>query len=154
MRAVLQRVTRASIDIDHSEHYDLPGGGLVVLFGVEEGDRADYVPAFCQKIANLRIFEDQAGKLNLSLLDRGLGVLAVPNFTLAADCAKGRRPSFGRSAAPDFARQCFLDLVQGFTQLGVSPTVSGKFGSDMQIELVNDGPVTIVLDSKDIIRGA
>ena len=119
MKAVLQRVTSAGVAIDGGPRQGI-GPGLVVLFGVEEGDREEYVDAFVQKIVHLRIFSDEAGKLNLSLLDQGYSVLAVPNFTLCANCKKGRRPSFERSARPNFASACFDALAAGLRAAGAA----------------------------------
>ena len=151
MKAVLQRASYAHLNTDGTDVGELKNGGLVVLFGVEEGDTYEYVDTFVSKIANLRIFSDADDKMNLSLLDTGLGIMVVPNFTLAADCRKGRRPSFAKSGPVDFARNCFLNAADGFRELGIS-VVAGTFGSDMKVNLINDGPVTIVLDSKDICK--
>ena len=151
MKAVLQRVTSAGVAIDGGPRQGI-GPGLVVLFGVEEGDREEYVDAFVQKIVQLRIFSDEAGKLNLSLLDQGYSVLAVPNFTLCANCKKGRRPSFERSARPNFASACFDALAAGLRAAGAAEVVCGQFGADMAVDLVNDGPVTLILDSAEIVK--
>ena len=140
MRAVLQRVTRAR---------STPGGaigpGLVVLLGVAEGDSAEDAERLAGKIARLRIFEDDAGKFNRSLLDTEGAALVVSQFTLLADTAKGNRPSFSRAAPPDVAEPLYERFAAALQELGV-PTETGVFGARMEIELVNDGPVTIVLD--------
>ena len=140
MRAVLQRVTRAR---------STPGGaigpGLVVLLGVAEGDSAEDAERLAGKIARLRIFEDGAGKFNRSLLDTEGAALVVSQFTLLADTAKGNRPSFSRAAPPDVAEPLYERFAAALRELGV-PAETGVFGARMEIELVNDGPVTIVLD--------
>jgi len=151
MKAVLQRASFAHLNTDGVDVGELTDGGLMVLFGVEEGDRYEYVDTFVSKIANLRIFSDENDKMNLSLLDTGRGIMVVPNFTLAADCRKGRRPSFAGSGPVDFAKNCFLNFAAGFRELGIH-VVAGTFGADMKVNLINDGPVTIILDSKDICK--
>lgn len=152
MKAVIQRVSTASLTTNGVFAGELAQGGLVVLLGIEQGDEAQFVDTFVNKIANLRIFTDQDDKLNLSLLDTKKGVMVVPNFTLAADCRKGRRPSFERSADASFAQLCFLNAVRGLIDVGVNPVVSGTFGADMQVQLTNDGPITIVLTSDEICK--
>ncbi len=140
MRAVVQRVTRAR---------STPGGGigpgLVVLLGVAEGDSAEDAERLAGKIARLRIFEDDAGKFDRSLLDTGGAALVVSQFTLLADAAKGNRPSFSAAARPEVAEPLYERFAAALRKLGV-PTETGVFGARMQVELVNDGPVTSVLD--------
>lgn len=150
MKAVLQRVSSADIVINGVPGGELPKGGLVVLLGVEQGDQLQDVPLLAEKIANLRIFEDENQKLNLSLQQQGGGIMVVPNFTLAANCRKGRRPSFENSAERQLANTCFEQMVAYFKQLGIS-TVAGEFGADMQVSLTNDGPVTLVITTQELL---
>jgi D-tyrosyl-tRNA(Tyr) deacylase len=139
MRAVVQRVSRAQAD---------PGGaigaGILVLLGSAEGDDAAAAERLAGKIARLRIFEDEAGKFARSLLDTGGEALVVSQFTLLAETAKGNRPSFSRAARPEHAEPVYERFAAALGELGV-PTQTGVFGAGMQVELVNDGPVTIVL---------
>ena len=145
MRAVLQRVRRAKVTVG-AEVVGEIGPGWLVLLGVGPADAAADAAWLADKVANLRAFADDAGKMNRSVLDVGGAVLAVSQFTLYGDCRKGRRPSFTGAAAPDAAvplYEAFLDAVRA---LGV-PVAAGRFGADMRVELVNDGPVTLILDS-------
>lgn len=145
MRAVLQRVSRASVTID-GEVSGSVGRGLLVLLAVAPDDTPDRVRWLADKIVNLRIFADPDGKMNRSVADVGGGVLVVSQFTLYGDTRKGRRPSFIGAAAPDVAiplYEAFLDAVRA---LGVT-VAAGRFAADMQVELVNDGPVTLILDA-------
>jgi D-aminoacyl-tRNA deacylase len=140
MRAVVQRVSRAS---------STPGGsigaGLCVLVGVAEGDDESAAVRLAEKVARLRIFENEEGKFDRSLLDTGGEALVVSQFTLLADTAKGNRPSFSGAARPEVAEPLYERVVQGLRDLGVH-VATGAFGARMSIELVNDGPVTIVLE--------
>jgi|SRR5579859_3963358 len=145
MRAVVQRVSRAQVSVGE-EVVGKVGPGLLVLLGVAKTDApadAEYVAA---KIAGLRIFEDQNGKMNLSLADTGGAVLAVSQFTLYGDVRKGRRPSFDEAAPPELARELYEYFVAKLRNCGVT-CETGRFQAMMQVELVNDGPVTILLDS-------
>ena len=145
MRAVLQRVRSASVTVN-GDRISAIGRGLLILLGVTAEDDAKAAARLAEKAAALRIFEDQAGKMNLSVRDVGGEALVVSQFTLYADCKKGRRPSFMNAASPDEARELyerFCELVSG---LGV-PTRRGQFGAKMIVSLENDGPVTIVLDT-------
>lgn len=144
MRAVLQRVTRGSVTVD-GEVVAKIGPGLVILLGVGHGDDEAKAKAMAEKIALLRIFEDEAGKTNLSLLDVKGEALVVSQFTLYADARKGRRPSFTDAALPEVARPLVDTFVRLLRAQGV-PTGEGVFGAHMQVELVNDGPVTINLE--------
>ncbi len=119
--------------------------------GAGKGDTGDDVRRLAEKTVNLRIFEDEAGKMNLSLLDVGGEVLAVSQFTLYADCRKGRRPSFTGAAPPEEGEQLYLEYVKAVEEYGVK-VATGVFGAHMQVELVNDGPVTIWLDSGELAR--
>ena len=146
MRCVVQRVTRASVTVD-GETVGKIGLGFMVLVGVQEGDgEAD--AAYCaQKISGLRVFEDPDDKMNLALADVGGGVLLVSQFTLLADARHGRRPSFIGAARPEVAEPLFLRLKAMLEETGLS-VETGRFRTHMQVELVNDGPVTILLDSR------
>lgn len=147
MRAVVQRVTRASVRIDGREHAAI-GPGLVVLAGIAKGDEEVDVNYLADKLANLRILADDAGRMNLSVLDTVGEVLLVSQFTLIADTRKGRRPSFIAAEAPEQAAKLIDDLGSALTSRGV-PVRTGQFQAQMEVELVNDGPVTIVIDSND-----
>jgi D-tyrosyl-tRNA(Tyr) deacylase len=140
VRAVVQRVSRASSSPGGSI-----GGGLLILLGVAEGDDEAVARGLAAKVARLRIFEDDSGKFDRSLLDTGGAALVVSQFTLIADTAKGNRPSFSHAAPPDVAEPLYERFVDELRDLGV-PVEQGVFGARMAVELVNDGPVTIVLD--------
>ena len=146
MRAVVQRVSRARVTVDGRTTGEI-GAGLVVLLGVSAGDDEQAARYLADKIAELRIFEDEAGKMNRSLLETGGAVLAVSQFTLYGDCRKGRRPSFDRAARPDPARSLYDKFVGFLRQRGVH-VEQGVFQAMMEVELVNDGPVTMLLDSE------
>lgn len=145
MRAVVQRVSEARVEIDGKVVGEI-GRGLVVLAGCGEGDSDDDVRWLAEKIANLRIFNDEDGRMNLSVLDVGGGVLVVPNFTLYADCRKGRRPSFTGACDPELADGFVGSLVRLLAEAGV-PVERGVFGAHMHVTLTNDGPVTLLLSS-------
>lgn len=149
MRILLQRVTEARVEVEGQTVGQI-GGGLLLLAGVGPGDGQPQADRLAEKIANLRIFSDAQGKFNLSLLDVGGGALVVSQFTLYADARKGRRPSFSDAAAPDLARPLVDYLCQRLKDLGVVAVASGSFGAHMRVHLVNDGPVTIWLDSADL----
>ncbi|MGI6184485.1 MAG: D-aminoacyl-tRNA deacylase [Candidatus Fimadaptatus sp.] len=146
MRCVVQRCTRAQVSVD-GEVVGRIGAGFMVLCGVESGDsQADM--EYCRaKIAGLRVFEDDDGKMNLSLCDVGGEILLVSQFTLLGDARHGRRPSFSNAAAPDDADALYRKLVEALRADGFR-VETGRFQTHMQVELVNDGPVTILLDSK------
>jgi D-tyrosyl-tRNA(Tyr) deacylase len=146
MRAVVQRATRARVVIDGETVGDI-GPGLVVLLGVTHTDTADTATWLADKVVGLRIFNDDDGKMNRSVADVGGGVLVVSQFTLYGDCQKGRRPSFIDAARPELAVPLYEAFVNAVMALGV-PVATGRFGAMMQVELVNDGPVTLILDSK------
>ena len=150
MKALLQRVTGARVSIA-GEEVGRIGWGLVVFVGVADGDTEKDVAYLVQKTAGLRIFADEAGKFNLSALDIGGELLLVSQFTLLADTRKGRRPSFTGAAPPVRAEELFWRFVEqaGATGLKVA---TGRFGQYMQVEIHNDGPVTILLDSRDKSR--
>ncbi len=143
MRLVLQRVSRGRVTVADRCVAEI-GPGLVILLGIGPQDDEVQARFLADKAAHLRIFEDEQGKMNRSILDRGGQAIVVSQFTLYADARKGRRPSFTGAALPDLARP----LVERFQQLLIEqgvPTQTGEFGADMQVELVNDGPVTILL---------
>jgi len=150
MRAVVQRVARASVDVE-GERVAAIGRGLLVLLGVARGDGEAEARRLAQKTAELRIFPDQEGRFNLSLLDVGGEALVVSQFTLLADVRRGRRPSFQEAAPPEEAAPLVEAFARHLRELGV-PTQTGRFGAYMQVALLNDGPVTIVLDSKELER--
>ncbi len=152
MRAVLQRALEARVDILNEETKEIldsraVGHGLMVLLGVMDSDTEGHARLMAKKTCEMRIFEDDQGKLNRSLLDIGGEMLVVSNFTLGADCKKGTRPSFSDAAAPSAAVPLYELFVEECRKLGVSVVKTGEFGADMKVSLVNDGPVTIILDS-------
>lgn len=149
MRAVLQRVTEASVTVDGQVIGEI-GKGIMVLFGMLGTDDDKTIEYMLDKVVNLRIFEDENGKMNKSLIDVNGEALVVSQFTLLADCSHGRRPSFINSAPPDIANALYEYFVQGMKDAGVSRVETGEFGADMAVELLNDGPVTILLDSKEL----
>jgi len=145
MRAVVQRVSRARVKVG-GEEVGAIGPGLLVLVGVHKSDSAVEAKWLAGKIANLRIFADEAGKMSLDVRELERSVLVVSQFTLHADCEKGRRPSFVDAAPPALAEPLYERLVLEFKALGV-PVATGRFRADMEVELVNDGPVTLVIDT-------
>lgn len=147
MRAVIQRVLEASVTIDEQEVSRI-GLGLLVLLGVEEADDATDVDWLVAKTAKMRIFGDAEGKMNLSVTETGADVLVVSQFTLHASTKKGNRPSFIRAAAPGHSEPLYQAFCAAMTRETGKPTGRGVFGGDMKISLVNDGPVTIVIDSR------
>lgn len=152
MRAVVQRVSRAEVHVD-GQVVGRIGHGLLVLLGIAKGDRPETGQALAEKIVNLRIFDDDQGRMNRSLLDGGGDVLCVSQFTLYGDCRKGRRPSYDRAASPEAARplyEAFLEALRGLLRGTSAKVEAGQFQAMMQVELVNDGPVTLLLDSEKI----
>ena len=148
MRAVVQRVTRADVTVDGESTGEI-GPGLLVLLGVAEGDSDEDVRYTAEKIVNLRIFEDDDGKMNRSLLDVGGQVLAVSQFTLLGDARKGRRPSFIGAAAPEDGERLYEQFCDVVRSLGVR-VETGRFQAMMDVSLVNSGPVTILIDSRKL----
>jgi D-tyrosyl-tRNA(Tyr) deacylase len=144
MKIVLQRVSRASVTIK-GEIIASISKGLLILFGAEKNDDDNKVQFLAEKTLNLRIFPDEKGKMNLSCLDIGGEVLVVSQFTLAADCSKGRRPGFDNAAAPEPARSLYQQFIRQVLESGLR-VATGEFGADMQVELINDGPVTFTLE--------
>ncbi len=147
MRAVIQRITSARVVIEGKTIGEV-GKGLLVFLGIKTGDDETAVSYLVDKIINLRIFEDEQGKMNLSLKEVGGEILVVSQFTLYADCRKGRRPSFQEAAKPEISEKLYLKFIKTLRDKSL-PVATGSFGADMKVELVNNGPVTILLDSKD-----
>jgi len=148
MRAVVQRVSRASVKVGE-EFTGRIGEGLLVLLGVAQDDTESDSNYLAEKVAGLRIFEDDEGKMNRSVIDIGGAVLAVSQFTLFGDARKGKRPSFDAAARPGRARELYEHFVARITELGLR-CETGRFQEMMEVELVNQGPVTILLDSKKL----
>ncbi len=146
MRAVIQRVTRAKVTVNGRQTGNI-SEGLMVLVGVHRDDSERDVTWMADKLVHLRIFEDQDGLMNRSLLDSGGEILIVSQFTLLGDCRKGRRPSWSSAAPPDLANTLYLQLVQAVKTYGVN-TATGEFQSMMDVSLVNNGPVTLLIDSQ------
>lgn len=144
MRAVLQRVRRGKVSVEGKTVAEI-GPGMVILLGVGHDDGPEKARALAEKVAFLRIFEDEQGKMNRSLLDIGGSAIVVSQFTLYADTRKGRRPSFTDAALPDLARPLVDRFARDLAELGV-PTQTGEFGAHMLVEIDNDGPVTILLE--------
>ena len=147
MRVLLQRAASGSVTID-GVCVGKIGRGLVLLIGVTHSDTPEDVEYLVNKCVNLRIFEDENGKMNLSLLDIGGEVLAVSQFTLYGDCVKGRRPGFDAAAEPLLAEKLYNLFVEKMKQTGVGKVDTGKFGADMKVSILNDGPVTFMLESR------
>src|SRR5262249_40123041 len=146
MRAVLQRVSRAKVSIAGETAGEI-GTGLLVLLGVTHADTPEQAQWLAEKIASLRIFNDADGKMNRDVTEAGGSMLIVSQFTLYGDCRKGRRPSFIDAAPPPIAIPLYESFINAVKALGI-PVATGRFGADMQVELVNDGPVTIIVDTK------
>ena len=147
MKALVQRVTEGSVTVAGQEIGSI-NKGLVILFGAGCGDTEKDVDYLAEKCANLRIFEDEAGKMNLSLLDIGGEALVISQFTLYGDCRKGRRPGFSDAADPAEAEQFYEHFLTKIAQAGVRKVQHGQFGADMKVKILNDGPVTFLLESK------
>lgn len=148
MRAVIQRVTKASVTIRNIIRSEIRGG-LLVLVGIEESDNDSDIEWLSNKIVQLRIFNDSNEIMNLSVLDTAGDLLAVSQFTLHAKTRKGNRPSYIRAASPEMAIPIYNKFVDRLSQLMGKPVLTGEFGAMMKIELVNDGPVTIIIDTKE-----
>ena len=146
MRAVVQRVSSARVEVD-GEVTGSIGRGLLVLLGVGQGDTEKQAAWLAEKIAGLRIFEDEAGKMNLSVEEVGGGVLVVSQFTLLADCRKGRRPSFTEAAPPEVADRLYQEFVRRVRECGVR-VETGVFQAKMRVHLVNEGPVTVIVETE------
>ncbi|MEO0562616.1 MAG: D-aminoacyl-tRNA deacylase [Chloroflexota bacterium] len=148
MRVVLQRVTRGSVTVDDTIT-GIVDNGFVALVGVTDSDTENEAALLAKKTANLRVFEDEEGRMNLSLLTVGGGVLVVSQFTLYADTRKGRRPSFIKAAKPDVAQPLVEYFAERLLEEGIERVEHGVFGAMMQVEIHNNGPVTIILDTDD-----
>ena len=149
MKFVIQRVTHASVTVDR----DVLGKiekGFMVLIGIEDSDTQAVADKMISKMLRLRIFEDEDGKMNLALKDVGGGLLLISQFTLYADCKKGNRPSFVKAGKPDMAEPMYEYIIEKCREQ-IKNTQKGQFGADMKVELLNDGPVTIVLDSHELM---
>ena len=146
MKAVIQRVSRASVDVN-DETIGKIGRGFLVLLGVANEDTDEDMDYLVKKITQMRIFEDEAGKMNLSLKEVGGEILIISQFTLFASTKKGNRPSFTEAGAPDFSKEMYLKFIAACRDCGIH-TEEGDFGAHMMVSLVNDGPVTITMDSK------
>ena len=149
MKAVLQRVKQASVSIA-GETVGKISSGIMLLLGVAEEDTEKECDFLAEKAVNLRIFEDEAGKMNRSLLDVAGEMLVVSQFTLCADCRRGRRPSFTRAARPEKAIPLYERFIGNIRETGI-PVSTGRFGADMLVSIENDGPVTILLDTDEIM---
>lgn len=148
MRAVIQRVQKASVLINHSELRRI-GKGLVIFLGIEEADGNEDVEWLCGKIVRLRIFNDENGVMNLSVQDIGGEIMLISQFTLHASTRKGNRPSYIRAAKPEIAVPLYENFIRQLGKELGKPVVTGIFGAHMDVELINDGPVTIFIDTKN-----
>ncbi|MBP1652995.1 MAG: D-tyrosyl-tRNA(Tyr) deacylase [Bacteroidetes bacterium] len=147
MRAVIQRVTRASVTVDEQTTGSIQTG-LLVLLGIEDADNAEDITWLSNKLVNLRVFGDAEGVMNLSVKDVDGGILLVSQFTLFAGTKKGNRPSYIRASKPDIAIPLYEQMIQQLSQDLGKPVATGIFGADMKVDLLNDGPVTILIDTK------
>ncbi|MDR1368908.1 MAG: D-tyrosyl-tRNA(Tyr) deacylase [Dysgonamonadaceae bacterium] len=148
MKVVLQRVTKASVTID-GKLKSMISEGILVLVGIEDADSREDIDFLGKKIVNLRIFNDENGIMNRSVLDTSGEILCVSQFTLQASTKKGNRPSYIKASKPDFAIPMYEKFCQELQSLLGKPVQTGEFGADMKVELLNDGPVTIIIDSKN-----
>lgn len=148
MRAIVQRVKRASVSVDEQKIASV-GEGLLIFLGVCDEDEELDVKYMADKISGLRIFEDDDEKMNLSAEDIGGEMLVVSQFTLYGDCRKGKRPSFSKAGKPEYANKLYESFIAALKNKGFR-TQSGRFGADMQVELINNGPVTLMIDSKKL----
>lgn len=151
MKAVIQRVADATVTVDEKIIGQI-NKGFLILLGVEKGDDKTEAEVLSKKIAGLRVFCDENDKMNLALADIGGGVLVISNFTLCADCRKGRRPGFDNAARPDEALELYEYFCECMANNGISRVERGEFGADMKVSLLNDGPVTLIVDSKELSR--
>lgn len=149
MKFVIQRVTHASVTVDRNVLGKIEKG-FMVLIGIEDSDTQAVADKMISKMLGLRIFEDEEGKMNLALKDVGGGLLLISQFTLYADCKKGNRPSFVKAGKPDMAEPMYEYIIEKCREQ-IKNTQKGQFGADMKVELLNDGPVTIVLDSHELM---
>lgn len=149
MKVVIQRVKQANVLVEQTSNRAI-GQGLMILLGVMEGDGEEQALFLAKKVSALRIFSDENDKMNRSVLDIGGSVLVVSNFTLGADCKKGNRPSFVKSAHPSVAEGLYQLFVQELRKLPLCDVQTGEFGAHMDVALTNDGPITIVIDTAEI----
>ena len=147
MRAIIQRVTQAQVQIDGKLFSEI-GNGLLVLLGIEDADSDEDLNWLAQKIVNLRVFNDVNGVMNISLIDANFDILLVSQFTLFASTKKGNRPSYIKASRPEFAIPLYEKMIAKLEELLGKKIATGTFGADMQISLTNNGPVTIMIDSK------
>ncbi len=147
MICVIQRIVSSSVTVE-GRVVGSAGKGLNILLGVKKGDTEEMAERLCEKICRMRIFEDERGRMNLSLTDTGGSVLVISQFTLLANTSKGRRPSFEQAEEPERARELYEYFVREFAKRGV-PAQTGEFGADMLVKIENDGPVTFVLTDRD-----
>jgi D-tyrosyl-tRNA(Tyr) deacylase len=145
VRTVIQRVSEASVSVD-GQTVGRIGAGLCILLGVGKGDNSDTAAALAEKVKNLRIFDDEFGKMNRSVVDCGGAILVVSQFTLYADCGKGNRPSFSDAAPPGLAQELYQEFANRLRAAGLN-VATGQFQAHMKVTLINDGPVTLVLES-------
>lgn len=148
MKAVIQRVSEASVTINHRVNAVIKKG-LVILLGIEDADTHEDIEWVCNKIINMRIFNDDEGVMNQSVKQTSGDVILVSQFTLFASTKKGNRPSYSKAAKPEIAEPLYLEFIKTFEKQLGKPVGTGKFGADMKMALINDGPVTILLDSKE-----
>lgn len=148
MRGVVQRVKSANVKVDNNIIGEI-NHGILLFLGVEDDDEEKDLEYMCDKVPNLRIFEDEEGKMNKSLIDVGGSLLVISQFTLLGDARKGRRPSFSDAARPEKAIPMYESFIERMKHININ-TQAGEFGADMKVELINDGPVTILLDSKKL----
>jgi D-tyrosyl-tRNA(Tyr) deacylase len=144
MKLVVQRVLRSSVSVNDEVIGEI-GRGLMILFGAEKGDKDEPVSALADKVLNLRIFADDQGKMNRSCLDISGEILVVSQFTLAGDCSRGRRPGFDNAAVPEEAERLYQNFIKKLAESKLN-IQEGRFGADMQVDIVNDGPVTFILE--------
>lgn len=147
MRVVIQRVSEASVTINQQLKSEI-GAGLLILLGIEDADTQEDIDWLCRKVSNLRIFNDEAGVMNQSVVAIGGELLVVSQFTLQASTKKGNRPSYIKASKPDFAIPMYEKFVAKLTEVSGLAVGTGEFGADMKVALLNDGPVTIIIDSK------
>ncbi len=147
MKIVIQRVLQAAVTVNHQEINNM-GMGYLILLGITTNDTEQDIDYLCHKIINLRIFNDQDGKMNVNILDVKGEIMVVSQFTLYADTIKGNRPSFIAAAKPPQAKILYEKFIQTLEKISQKPILTGCFGADMKVALVNDGPVTIIIDSK------
>lgn len=152
MRIVIQRVKRSAVTINGKERREI-GQGMCVLVGVTHDDTESSADWLAEKLAGLRIFEDEDGKINLSLQDIAGEVLIVSQFSLYASCAKGRRPSFTDAAKPEHAENIYNYFVQKVKALGLKRVQTGEFGAEMEVEIINDGPLTFIIEAPEKQKG-